>query len=235
MGSSRFPGKVLEDVHGQPALSRLVRRLRRCQRLDDIVVATTVNPKDDVLVDWAAGEGVALYRGSEDDVLQRVVEAQRFMESEIVVEITGDATLTDPAVVDLAVEAFLAGDCDVVSTSWERSYPLGIDAQAFLLSDLADVAERIDDPPVREHVSLYFYENPEIYRVQGLVAPASWRYPDYRFVLDYPEDLRLIREIYARLEPEHGDGFGLGEIVSVMQSDPSLAEINAHCAVKPIR
>src|SRR5262245_34648474 len=90
MSSSRLPGKVLADVAGAPALTRLLRRLRRCRRLDGIVLATTVAPADDMLERWAAEHGVPCFRGSEEDVLLRVVEAQRSQRSEVVVEVTGD-------------------------------------------------------------------------------------------------------------------------------------------------
>ena len=107
MGSSRLPGKVLKDIGGQPALTRLLRRLRHCKRLDSIILATTTSPKDDVLVAWAQKEDVSYYRGSEDDVLNRVVTAQQAADSDIVVEICGDCVLIDPSLVDMAIWTFL--------------------------------------------------------------------------------------------------------------------------------
>jgi spore coat polysaccharide biosynthesis protein SpsF (cytidylyltransferase family) len=122
MGSSRLPGKVLMPVAGRPALDRLVERLRAVPQLDDIVLATTTAPADDALADWAAAYGLACHRGSEDDVLQRVVEAQRSVDGEIVVEVTGDCTLICPDVIALGIETFLANDCDVVS-NWDGFRP----------------------------------------------------------------------------------------------------------------
>src|SRR5262249_28623931 len=103
MASSRLPGKVLADVYGQPALTRLVHRLRRCTTVHDMILATSVSPADDVLEAWAQAEYVPVYRGSEADVLARVVEAQRAMAADIVVEITGDCILLDPDIIDLGV------------------------------------------------------------------------------------------------------------------------------------
>ena len=235
MGSSRFPGKVLADVQGVPALSRLVRRLRRAERLDDIIVATSTSPADDALAAWAAREHVAIYRGSEEDVLSRVVEAQTKMGSDLVVEVTGDCTLLDPDLIDLGVLTFLENACDVVANVRKASFPMGMDIQVFRLHDLADIARTIHDPAVREHVSLYFYEHPERYRIIHLFAPARWRAPDYRFQLDYPEDLRFISEVYRRLEPSHGDAFGIEEIMALLREEPELIEINRYCQEKPTR
>ena len=235
MQSSRLPGKVLTDIAGRPTLTRIVDRLRQCKSVDDIVVATTVNSTDDAVAAWAEDEGVAHYRGSEEDVLDRVVEAQRQMRSDIVVEICGDMPLLDPEVMDLAVASFLANDCDVVSTVRHASFPQGVDAEVFRLADLEEIAGTIDDPAVREHVSLYFYEHPERYRVMHLLAPARWSRPELRFQLDYPEDLAFITSVYQRLEPRFGGVFGIGEVLDLLSAEPELAEINRHCEERSAR
>jgi len=235
MGSSRLPGKVLADVQGVPALTRLVRRLRACRRLDDIVLATSTNAGDDVLEDWARRESVAVFRGSEDDVLQRVVDAQAFMKSDLIVEITGDCPLLDPGLLDQGIETFFANDCDVVNNVRVPTYPQGADVQVFRRRDLAAVAAAITDPAVREHVSLYFYEHPERYRLFTMIAPASQRAPQQRLQLDYPQDLEFIRQVYARLEPELGGVFGVEEILRLLAREPALARINADCVEKPAR
>lgn len=235
MGSSRLPGKVLSDVGGAPALTRLVQRLRRCERLDGIVVATSGAPGDDAIERWARAEGVACFRGSEDDVLARVVGAQRSQGSDVVVEITGDSVLTDPQVVDLGVETFLGNDCDVVANVREPSFPQGADVQVFRLADLEEVERTVADPAVREHVSLHFYEHPELYRTIHLYAPARWRGPDVRLQLDYPDDLRFVDELWSRLAPVHGEAFGLDEIMELLRREPALLELNAHCVEKAAR
>jgi spore coat polysaccharide biosynthesis protein SpsF len=115
------------------------------------------------------------------------------------------------------------------------SFAMGLDVQVFRFSDLADVEARIDDPAVREHVSLHFYETPDRYRVLHMLAPPRWLAPDHRYQLDYPEDLEFIREVYRRLEPDHGDGFGVEEISALLRREPQLVEINRHCEEKAPR
>jgi spore coat polysaccharide biosynthesis protein SpsF len=235
MGSSRLPGKVLADVNGVAALTRLFRRLEHCRELSGVVLATTTNAADDELADWAESTGVAVYRGSEEDVLRRVVDAQRTLSADVVVEVTGDCVLLDPEVIDLGIRTYMANDADVVANVRVPSYPQGADVQVFSFALLEEVERTVNDPAVREHVSLFFYEHPERYRLMHLVAPMKWHRPALRLQLDYPEDLQFIRAVYERLEPEYGDHFGLDQIMKLLEEQPELARINAHCEEKPVR
>lgn len=234
MSSSRLPGKVLMDVGGVPALTRLVRRLRQVERLDGVVLATTTSSADDALVAWARTVDVPVFRGSEEDVLERVVRAHESQGSDLVVEVTGDCTLLDPGTIEVGIETFLGNDCDVVCNVRTPSFPMGADVQVFRLSALQEVERTVHDPAVREHVSLHFYENPR-YRVIHMFAPPRWRDPTMRLQLDYEEDLAFIREVYAHLEPEHGDAFGLEEIMALCRKHPELPAINRHCEEKAAR
>jgi spore coat polysaccharide biosynthesis protein SpsF len=235
MGSSRLPGKVLADIGGRPALTRLLDRLRQTTTLHDIVLATSVQPADDILEDWAKTNDVFIHRGSEADVLRRVLEAHLAVESDVIVEITGDCVFIDPELVDMVVSTFLHNDCDVVTNAWRRSYPDGMDVQVFRRSALEEVDATIDDPAVREHVSPYFYEHPERYRVVHLLAPARWSAPDTRIVLDYPEDLYFLRELWNRLAPSHANRFGIEEMMELLRQEPTLLDINRHCETRPLR
>lgn len=235
MNSSRLPGKVLMDVYGEPALTRLLNRLRRCRLIDAIVLATTTNAEDNVLVDWAHDQEISVHRGSEHDVLQRVIDAHTSMQSDIIVEITGDCLLLDPQIIDMGIQTFLHSDCDVVTNVKYLSYPMGMDVQVFGYTDLVWVSNNIQDSAVREHVSLYFYEHPERYRVHHMFAPLCWHAPTYRLMLDYKEDLQLINEIYRRLYPHYGDTFGINEIITLLRAEPPLTAINSSCENKAVR
>ncbi|MCD4743185.1 MAG: hypothetical protein K8R67_11985 [Desulfobacteraceae bacterium] len=228
MGSSRLPGKVLADVCGQPSLTRLLRRLRRCKTLDGIILATSTLPQDDPLDEWAKSEDLIVHRGSEEDVLLRVVEAQKEMQSDVVVEITGDCTILDPEIIDMGVTTFLMNDCDVLLSAPEL-YPGGMDVLVYKYKILEENERTQSDPLVREHVAYYIVRHPEIYKTIRLYPPARWQAPDYRFMLDYPEDLEFIRAVYHRLEPDFGDEFGIEEIMSLVRQEPTLLEINSHC------
>lgn len=236
MGSSRFPGKMLADLNGKPVIERLVDRLRQCALLDGIILATTIEAKDDPLAAWAGANGLPCFRGSENDVLGRVVGAQRAAGSDIVVEITGDCVATDPDVVDVAVATYLANECDFVTNCAKPFSPPGMYAQVFSLTNLEDVESKIANPAVREHVSLHFYEHPETYRTIHLASPPRWELPDdCRIYLDYPEDLVFLRELYVRLEPRCGDAFHCEDIVRALRAEPELMEINRHCRDVTVR
>ena len=235
MNSSRLPGKILSDINGQPSLTRMVRRLRKCQKIDDIIVATSDNPSDDVVEEWSINESVSLYRGSEDDVLKRVVMAQQTMHSDIVAELCGDCPLIDPDVIDLAVETYLNNNCDVVTTTQKQSWPQGVDVQVFSLQNLQEVEKKISDPAVREHVSLYFYENPDKFSIFNILAPREYYAPDLRLQLDYKEDYEFINSVYRILEEEKGEFFSTLDVINLIKTNPDLATINAHCEERSAR
>lgn len=235
MSSTRQPGKVLADIGGKPLLTLLLNRLRAARGLDAVVLATSTASADDVLAAWAADNSVAVFRGSEDDVLARVVGAHRQMSSDIVVEVCGDTPMIDPELVDSAIAAYHAGGADVVTTTVRPSYPQGCDAQVFAFADLVEVERTVFDPAVREHVSLHFYENESRYRIRHLEAPAALRLPEQRLQVDYAEDLALVQAIHARLSPAYGDLYPLSAIVDLLSADPELARINKGCTEKAVR
>ena len=219
MGSSRLPGKMLTDLGGVSALALIVRRVRRARFVDDVVVATTDKPGDDPLAAAAEAEGVAVFRGSEDDVLDRVVRAQQQMNADTVVEINGDCPLLDPAIIDRAVARFRDNGCDLVTTTLDQSYPHGMDVQVFPLAHLEWVAANIDDAEVREHVSLYFYRHPERYRIANLDAPREHAAPELAFLLDEADDLARLRNIHTALAGQHGDAYTLTDILNHVRAD----------------
>lgn len=234
MGSSRLPGKVMKTILGKPALTHLIERLRRVKRIDEIVVATTVNPADDVAEDLARSLGVRCFRGSEEDVLDRVARAAASVAADVIVEITGDCPLLAPEVIERALDIYLTSDYDVVCNTWKPSYPQGVDAQVFAYRLLEEVSKKALDAPYREHVSLYFYEHPQEYKIHVFAAPPEFRAPELRFQLDYPEDLEFITAIYEELYPRNPE-FSLQEIFDLLRRRPELRQINAHCVEKPLR
>ncbi len=236
MGSSRLPGKVLAKIYGKPALERLITRLKFCDALDEIIVATSTSPKDDVLVEWLKKNNINFFRGSEDDVLQRVVDAGKSIEAEIIVEINGDCILTDFELVDQAIHSFKVNNCDVISNCGNHlTYPMGAYVQVFRAKDICWVAENIFDQAVREHVSLYFYENEDKYNVINLIAPKKLKHPEWRLQLDYQEDLVFLNALYEKLEPIYGDKFTLYEVNDLLTREASLLDINKHCVEKNAR
>jgi spore coat polysaccharide biosynthesis protein SpsF len=233
MTSSRLPGKVLLPAVGKPLLELMIERLRRARRLDAIVIATTEEASSGPIVELAERLGVGCFRGSEDDVLGRVLGAAQAYEADLIVETTGDCPLIDPATVDLIVERFLDGGVDYCSNTLERTDPRGLDAQAFSAAVLAEVAELTDDPADREHVSLYIYEHPERYRLRSVVSERP-ETAELRLTVDTEDDYELIRTVFERLYPSD-PSFGLDAILALLEAEPELAWLNRHIQQKPAR
>ena len=234
MESSRLPGKTLAAVLGRPMLEVLIERVRRARRVDEIVVATTDHPADQPIEDLARRLGVGCYRGSSDDVLERVLRAAQAHQADLIVELTGDCPLLDPEVIDRVIALFLSGEYDYVSNVLTRTYSRGLDTQIFPVRVLEEVAALTQDPADRENVSLYIYEHPERYRLGNLEAPPELRHPEFRLTVDTAQDLGLIREIYQRLYPAKPD-FSLADVISLLQQAPQLLEINQGVKQKAVR
>ena len=236
MGSSRLPGKVLKKFSNIEALALLVKRLKKCRYLSDIIVATTINAEDDLIVSWCKQNNINYFRGSEKDVLDRVVKAHEYMNTDLIVEITGDCPFTDPDIVDMGIESFLINNVDVVTNCGNHlTWPLGQYFQVFPLNLLKEVNLQVEDPFVHEHVSLYFYENKDKYNLFEIIAPTMWRFPNLRMVLDYEEDFCFLNELYKILSPTHGDYFNVSDIIKVIKSKPELVKINESCKEKEPR
>ena len=229
MTSSRLPGKVLADLAGSPVLAIMVERLRLIPELDRIVIATTVNKEDDAVEALARDLGVGFWRGSEDDVLQRVLDAAVHHDADVIVELTGDCPLIDPAIVSGVIRRYRDAGVDYVSNVIERSYPIGMDTQVFATAVLADVARRTTDVADHEHVSLFIYRHPEIYSLSNVRAPSGETRPDLRLTLDTPEDLATLCAIHRALRPQ-GPGYSLADMLAFLDANPRVAAQNAHVA-----
>jgi len=234
MTSTRLPGKTLKPILGKPMLELLVERLRQARKVDEVVIATTVDPSDDSIEELARRMGVGIFRGSMDDVLDRVLKAAQAYKADIIVEMTGDCPLLDPNVVDLAIRTFEEGDYDYVSNIVERTYPRGLDTQVYPTRVLAEVDRKTQDPADRENVSLYIYEHPGEYRLGHFHMEGGADHSGMRLTVDTLEDFQLISRIYELLYPSN-PAFTLQDVLRVMNDDQELVKINAHIKQKAVR
>lgn len=225
MGSSRLPGKVLLEAAGKSMLAHLVSRLRAAHSLQGIVLATTVSPKDDTLQDTATQLGIACYRGSEEDVLARVIGAAQILGGDTVVEITGDCPLIDPEIVELAIRTFLANRAVYVGNAHVRSYPDGMDVQVFPLEALKKSSALTTDPLDREHVTLHMRNHPELFPPLHLVAPPECHWPELGLTLDEPDDYLLLKRILEHFHPQN-PRFSCLDVIRFLRANPELTAIN---------
>jgi len=230
MGSTRLPGKVLADVAGRSMLARVWERLSRAATIDRVMVATTTEPPDRAVAAECDRLGAPCFRGSPWDVLGRYHDAAAACGAGIVVRVTADCPLIDPDVVDRVVHAFLDARPDYASNTLKRTWPRGLDTEVFTAAALARAYREARLPHEREHVTPYFYGHPQRFRLQSVTGPV--RLGHLRWTVDTPDDLRLVRAIYARLGP--GGAFSWRDAARLFEREPALAELNRHVRQKQL-
>lgn len=231
MGSTRLPGKVLEDLGGKTMLARVVDRAGRSPLLDDVVVATTTSDDDDLVSAECERLGVATFRGPEQDVLERYQLAADRFDADVVVRITGDCPLIDPEEIDHVVRAFLDERPDYASNILERTLPRGLDTEAIARTALGVAHAEAGGPHERAHVTPFLYEHPERFDLLSVRSDVDVDHSDLRWTVDATEDLELVRELFARGAGE----MGWREIARLFEEEPSLASINATVPQKTLR
>ena len=160
-GSTRFPSKVFADIDGKPLLWHVVNRLKYAKMIDDIIIATTVNPKDDKIEEWCKAESVKCFRGSEEDVLNRYYSAAVAFPSDVVVRVTADDPFKEPRVIDRVIRKLIDEKLDLVTNNFPPSFPEGLDCEAFTFIVLELMEKTTQDSFEREHVTQYVYHNPD--------------------------------------------------------------------------
>lgn len=225
MGSTRLPGKVLKDIAGRPMLSYQMERLRRVKRAERIVVATTDQPADDAVERFCQKEKIACVRGSEHDVLARYHLAIERFPADVVVRITADCPLIDPAIVDEAIAAY---EPDFVSNMLETTYPYGMAVEVFSAQALREAHREAKDPAEREHVTPFIYRHPERYRLRSLTMAPNLSH--HRWTVDTPEDFELVSRLLKTLKPH----FTLQDVLAVLDKHPDWCAINAHVEQKAL-
>jgi spore coat polysaccharide biosynthesis protein SpsF (cytidylyltransferase family) len=220
MSSTRLPGKVLADVAGEPMLALLLHRLAAAPSVDEVVVATSDDPGDDAVAALAKTVGVRAHRGAMEDVLGRIAGAIGDHDG-VVVRITGDCPLVDPAIVDEVVALLDAPECRYASNVEPRTYPDGLDVEALPADALRELDSTVTDAGMREHVTLAIREDPDGWGVRALVHPADLG--ALRWTVDTTEDLVFVRALVERLGGARHTA-GLDEILDAVRREPSLAE-----------
>jgi spore coat polysaccharide biosynthesis protein SpsF len=224
MSSSRLPGKVLRPILGKPMLARQIERIGRAKSLDKIVVATSTALEDDAIPALCDDLDVACFRGSLDDVLDRVNACAEAFGTSHVVRLTGDCPLTDPDVIDLVVNAHLDGMADYTSNVHPPTWPDGLDVEVIRRDVLTAAAAEALLPSEREHVTPFITARADRFTLVNVhTAPDR---SAVRLTVDEPQDLKLIAEIFAALSPSQPD-FGIDAVLDLLERRPELLSINA--------
>lgn len=207
-------------------LAQQVRRLRECKLIDEIVIATTVNKTDDPVVELAEAEKISYFRGDEQDVLSRYIGAAKQTNADVVIRSTADCPLIDAEVTDSVIQELIGNSdkCDYAGNTIERTFPQGLDVEAFFFDTLLRADRLGKSQPSREHVTVAIYsENPNLFLLRAVKDRED--NSDLRLTVDTAADLELIRLLYDKLIIG-SQTVSYREIVAFLRANPELIEIN---------
>ena len=225
MSSTRLPSKVLMPILGVPMLGRQIERIQRAKKIDKLVVATSTDSSDDVIVELCKKTGIDFYRGSLNDVLDRYYQAAKQHSPDTVVRLTADCPLVDPAVIDELADFFLRGGYDYASNSIVPTYPDGMDAEIFKFSALTEAWRKADLKSQREHVTAYIYNQASGFRLGCMENDVD--HSNLRWTVDEPLDYELVTRIYEALYPKNPE-FAFHDILEFLDAHPKLKTLNTH-------
>jgi spore coat polysaccharide biosynthesis protein SpsF len=225
MGSTRLPGKTLMNLGGVPVVDWVTSRVAMTSGLDDVIVATSDQPADDVLTRHLVGRGERVVRGPAEDVLGRFQQALAVTDADPIVRITADCPFVQPELISLGLTTFLESGADYLGTALDGRLPRGFDLEVIQRGALESAALEAHDPVEREHVTTFLVRRPERFRHAALAAPEwAWR-PDYRICLDEPADLTALRAVVdaLRATPESLDGRA---VIAFLDANPQVVALN---------
>lgn len=229
MSSSRLPGKVLKEVCGSSLLMHQISRIKQSKYVDDVLVATSVHQTDDILEQHCIQNGVRVFRGSLDDVLDRYYNAVLSYQEERtvlnVIRLTADCPFVDSQVIDIVLLNHLIYENDYTSNTLEYTFPDGLDVEVFTSAALCNMWEHALLPSEREHVTLYIKNRPSEFIVQN-VAITGPSFEQERWTVDEPEDFEFTRSVYEALYPV-SNNFHMSEVVQLLNSNENLRKINS--------
>jgi len=225
MSSSRLPGKVLADLGGRPMIGYMLERVRRARAIDRIAVVTSTDPTDDPLAEAVRRLGTEVYRGSLDDVLARFGGAAQALDGEVIVRLTGDCPLIDPAVLDAVVALRATTGADYASNVAPPTYPDGLDVECFTRAALTRALAEAHEPAMREHVTVWM-RDPASGLTQANHA-AIFDASHLRLTVDYPDDLEVVRAIVRR-EAEAASPYDFFDLMRLLDGRRDLRASHRH-------
>lgn len=232
MGSERLPGKVIKPLMGKPMVLYTLDRLTKSKYIDELVLATSIDEKEQPLVDIVQNAGYKFFRGSENNVLKRYRDAAEEFRGEIIIRVTGDCPLIDPQIVDNVITYFKMNDYDYVRLDVPNTFVRGFDVEIFTreaLERVYNVVMNFNDKEdiekfnmYKEHVTYYMYKHPEQFRI-GYVRGSELYNKDYRLCVDTKEDFQLVENIFNHFNNEF---IASKDVIKYLDQNPEIAKIN---------
>ncbi|MBI5139839.1 MAG: glycosyltransferase family protein [Candidatus Vogelbacteria bacterium] len=225
LGSTRLPGKTLMTLGGETLLGHLVKRVKASKYVDDIIIATTTNERDDAIVRVAKEKNLNCYRGSENDVLDRFYQAAVAYGVKTIVRVTPDCPILDPEVMDLVIAKYLEGGYNYVSNTIRPSFPDGLDTEVFSFEALEKAWKEAQLASEREHVTVYITKHPELFRIFN-VKHVGRNLSHLRWTVDTKRDYDFISKIFKSMPPKK-DIFFMSDVLDLLAKNSDLIKINS--------
>ena len=223
LGSKRLPEKVIADIQGKPMLLHIIERVKHSALIDKIVMATTREPHDQILLQLASQWEIEAFAGSSTDVLDRFYQVASYFSPDIIVRITADDPLKDPYIMNKIVNKLIKHpDINYASNTIEPTFPEGLDIEAFTFETLEKAWINAQLKSEREHVTPYIWKNSNKFQIKNVKYNKNLSF--FRWTVDYPEDLCFIRNVYSRLYK--GQIFFFEDVLSLLKKEPALMQIN---------
>lgn len=231
MSSERLPGKVMRILSGKPMIGHLITSLTHSKKIDQIIVATTTNSSDDIIVNYLQKNNWKFFRGDENDVLLRYIDTLKQFPADYVVRITADNPLIDPTIVDSVIEQAISTQSDYSSNHLVKTYPLGYIVEIISTKTLQNVEKLIKNSNEREHVTWHIIQNQNKFNTSNFSASANMSYPNWRLTVDTKEDFQLIEKIFSILYIENYF-IKYSDVVNLLLKNPELLQINRNIEQK---
>lgn len=231
MGSTRVPGKSLMEIAGRPMLDHMIDIARQMKSVDDVAVVTSSLPADDPIADRARAQGVKVGRGHPEYVLDRIVEANRELNADVVVYVGGDCPLLDPAVIDQGIAAFAVRGCDYLNNYDPPTFPEGMDVNVIATRAVNAAFQRALAPSQRIHAFSYLTNHPEEFSVSNFDNDVDLSH--HHWSIDFPEDLEFVRAVYERLH-QAGRPIHVADVLDLIARDPVVGELDRKLQRGPV-
>lgn len=225
VGSTRLPRKAMLKILGKPIIWHIYNRLKFCNNLDEIVIATGDSRNNLEIQNFAKKNNIPIFEGSEVDLVSRLYETGEKFHASAIVRITGDSPLVDPLIVDQIISTYKKNikKIDIVSNMRKTSFPYGLEVEIFSMESLKKMLLLIKKPEMREWFSLFIEKNPNLFNILNISN--SKDLSKLRWTLDYEEDYKFIKKIYEELYIEN-QMFFMNDILKLLKKNPKMAEIN---------
>ena len=224
MSSSRLHGKIMMEVLGKPLIGYMIERLQLCKKVEKIIIATSTDESNDNLCEYLRGENIDIFRGSEDDVLDRFMKAAIEYKIDPIIRMTADCPLIDPKICDQVVEEYFNSGVDFVHTG--STFAEGLDCEIFSFSSLEKSWYDSNLESEREHLTLYMHNHPELFTKKTLVNEIDDS--GFRFTVDEEVDFLVVKTIIENLYNKGNKMFNTEDIKRFLNTHPEIFKINAN-------